>query len=207
MHLHTTIHMSKISHGQHNNKIGSAESRQFKVTWQKKLNLKIPLSRDNKWQEWKSDLQRINKYFQLLQLTQLSNCSRKSVRYTVCKWWMGGAGLDLQMAVCVCAVASVMSDSVRLYGLQPARLLCPWISQSRIVERVAVSFSRGSSWPGGRTWVSCIAGGCFTIWATREDLFLPIFKKFPLGCAHTMHAKHQFLIIRFPDAYHIYFPS
>ena len=131
MHLHTTIHMSKISHGQHNNKIGSAESRQFKVTWQKKLNLKIPLSRDNKWQEWKSDLQRINKYFQLLQLTQLSNCSRKSVRYTVCKWWMGGAGLDLQMAVCVCAVASVVSDSVRLYGLQPARLLCPWFSPGK----------------------------------------------------------------------------
>ena len=26
----------------------------------------------------------------------------------------------------------------------------------------------GSSWPRNQTWVSCIAGRFFTIWATRE---------------------------------------
>ena len=36
------------------------------------------------------------------------------------------------------------------------------ISQARILEWVAISFSRGSSQPRGRTWVSCIAGGFFT---------------------------------------------
>ena len=41
------------------------------------------------------------------------------------------------------------------------------ISQARILEWVAISFSRGSSWPRDRTWVSCTAGRCFTIWATR----------------------------------------
>ena len=35
---------------------------------------------------------------------------------------------------------------------------------------VAISFSRGSSWHGDWTWVSCIAGRFFTIWATREAL-------------------------------------
>ena len=35
---------------------------------------------------------------------------------------------------------------------------------------VAIPFSRGFFWPGGRTWVSCIAGRFFTIWATREAL-------------------------------------
>ena len=40
--------------------------------------------------------------------------------------------------------------------------------QPRILEWVAVSFSRGSSQPRDWTQVSCIAGGFFTSWATRE---------------------------------------
>ena len=43
------------------------------------------------------------------------------------------------------------------------------ISQARILEQVAIPFSRGSSQPRDRIWVSCIAGRFFTIWATRED--------------------------------------
>ena len=42
------------------------------------------------------------------------------------------------------------------------------IFQARILEWVAISSSRGSSWPRDRTWVSCIAGRLFTVWATRE---------------------------------------
>ena len=42
------------------------------------------------------------------------------------------------------------------------------ISQARILEWVAIPFSRGSFWPRDRTWVSCIADRFFTIWATRE---------------------------------------
>ena len=44
------------------------------------------------------------------------------------------------------------------------------ILQARILEWVAVSFSRGSSQPRGWTQASHIAGGFFTSWATREDL-------------------------------------
>ena len=39
----------------------------------------------------------------------------------------------------------------------------------RILEWVASPFSRGSSWPRNRAGVSCIGGGFFTNWATRED--------------------------------------
>ena len=50
------------------------------------------------------------------------------------------------------------------------------ILQARILEWVAVSFSRGSSWPRDQTWVSCTAGRFFTTWApreaTREDTIL-----------------------------------
>ena len=50
---------------------------------------------------------------------------------------------------------SIMSDSLRPHGLQPARLLCPW-GFSRQEEWVAIPISRGSSQPRNRTWVSCI---------------------------------------------------
>ena len=36
------------------------------------------------------------------------------------------------------------------------------ISQARILEWVAISFSRGSSRPRNQTFVSCLAGGLFT---------------------------------------------
>ena len=66
-----------------------------------------------------------------------------------------------------CAVHSVVSNSLRPHGLQPARLLCPW------------GFSRPEQWSG----LPClppgdlpnpgiepglhIAGGFFTVWAAR----------------------------------------
>ena len=42
------------------------------------------------------------------------------------------------------------------------------ILQARILERVATSFSRGSSWPRDQTRVPHISCRRFTIWATRE---------------------------------------
>ena len=42
------------------------------------------------------------------------------------------------------------------------------IFQARILEWVAISFSRGSSQPRDRTQVSCIVGRRFTVWVTRE---------------------------------------
>ena len=42
------------------------------------------------------------------------------------------------------------------------------IFQARILEWVAISFSRGSSRPRDWTWVSRVVGRCFTVWATSE---------------------------------------
>ena len=42
------------------------------------------------------------------------------------------------------------------------------IFQARVLEWIAISFSRGFSRPRNRTRVSFIAGGRFTVWATRE---------------------------------------
>ena len=42
------------------------------------------------------------------------------------------------------------------------------ISQVRMLEWVAISFSRGSSQSRDQIQVSCIAGGFFTNWVTKE---------------------------------------
>ena len=44
------------------------------------------------------------------------------------------------------------------------------ILQARILEWVAMPSSRGSFQPRDHTQDSCIAGGFFTVWATREAL-------------------------------------
>ena len=43
------------------------------------------------------------------------------------------------------------------------------IFQARILEWIAISSSRGSSWPRDWIWVSCMTGRFFTIWATGKS--------------------------------------
>ena len=56
----------------------------------------------------------------------------------------------------------------------------PWgssvlgILQTRILEWVAISFSRGSSQPEDWTQVSCTAGRFFTIWTTKTSHKCPV---------------------------------
>ena len=51
------------------------------------------------------------------------------------------------------------------------------ISQERILEWVAISFSRGSSWARDRTQVSRTVDRLFTVWATREPYVLSLNQK------------------------------
>ena len=60
-------------------------------------------------------------------------------------------------------------------GSNPGLPHCRWIlyqlspkGSPRIPEWVAYPFSSRSSWPRNRIGVSCIAGGFFISWATRE---------------------------------------
>ena len=43
------------------------------------------------------------------------------------------------------------------------------IIQARVLEWIAISFSRGSSWPRDWTGVSCFVGRCFTVRTGGED--------------------------------------
>ena len=96
--------------------------------------------------------------------------------------------------MCVC---SLVSDSLWLHGLQSDRLLCPWsllqltgssvdgIFQTRILEWVAISYSRGSSWPRDRTHisrVSCISSWIPYHWDTWEALGLKMYIYLNIHC-------------------------
>ena len=43
--------------------------------------------------------------------------------------------------------------------------------QTRILEWVSFPFSNGCSWPRDQSWVSCVAGRFFTIWAGTQFHF------------------------------------
>ena len=98
----------------------------------------------------------------------------------------------LQSLVHLRSVASVVSNSLWPQGLWPTRLLCHGILQARTMEWVAIPFSRGSSQPRDRTWVSCIGRGIPYHWLSREtkssftlELNPPVS---PLHCVSRHHS-------------------
>ena len=91
-------------------------------------------------------------------------------------WW---SALKLSWCLWVCNLACWCAE-VKVLVTQLSPTLCEpmdcslpdssvhGILQARILDCVAIPFSRGSSWPRDQTQVSCIVGRFFTIWATRE---------------------------------------
>ena len=49
------------------------------------------------------------------------------------------------------------------------------ILQTRILEWVAIPFSRWSSWPRDQMQVSCMSSRFFTVWVIRENLYMCIY--------------------------------
>ena len=70
----------------------------------------------------------------------------------------GGGGLVTQSYLTLCDLMDYSPPGSFVHG----------ILQARVLEWVAISFSRGSSQPRNRTQVSCITGRFFTNWAMRE---------------------------------------
>ena len=70
---------------------------------------------------------------------------------------------------CVCVFASRFRPTVCILWIVACQgSFVHWILQARILEWVAMPFSRGSSQRRDWTCVFCIASGFFTIWATTE---------------------------------------
>ena len=79
------------------------------------------------------------------------------------------------------------------------------IFQARILEWVAIPFSRKSSWPRDQSQVSCNADRLFTTWATRESarhIRILLFFGFPsylshyraLSRVHVLYRRFSFVI-------------
>ena len=66
--------------------------------------------------------------------------------------------------VLLCLVAQSCPTLRDLMDCSPPGFSVHGVLQARILEWVAVPFSRGSSQPRDRTQVSCIAGRFFTNW-------------------------------------------
>ena len=62
---------------------------------------------------------------------------------------------------CCCLVASVVSNSVQPYGLQPSRLLCLWDSLGKSTRVGCHALLQGIFPTQDQTWVSCITGRFF----------------------------------------------
>ena len=69
--------------------------------------------------------------------------------------------------VCVCA-QSVVSDSLLLYGLQPARLLCPWDSPGKNPRVGCHAFLQGLFSPQGLNPSLLLHRWILHCWPTRE---------------------------------------
>ena len=75
--------------------------------------------------------------------------------YSICCWWLV---LVDQSCLTLCGPMECIPPGSSVHG----------IFRPRILERVAISFSRISSWPRDWTQASSIVGRHFTVWATRE---------------------------------------
>ena len=69
-------------------------------------------------------------------------------------WWFCSCSVIPDFLVILCSVA----HSCSVHG----------ISQARIAEWVAMSFSRGSSWPRDQACISCLGRHIIYHWATKE---------------------------------------
>ena len=83
----------------------------------------------------------------------------------------------------LCTFTSVLIAQLCLTLCNPKECSPPGSSihgilQARVLEWVAISFSRGSSQPRDQTQVSHIAGRRVNLWATREVVLLPILFPF-----------------------------
>ena len=103
-------------------------------------------------------------------------------------WQMGSLPLMLPgkpiFYLCWWINHSAVSNSCFPMDCSPPGSSVHGISQARILEWVAISFSRGSSWPRDQTWVSCIAGGFFTYW-TVNWLDSPCCTMYPCSLFYT----------------------
>ena len=82
------------------------------------------------------------------------------------------SALKTTFILCTCSVAQSCPTLCDPMDYSPQSSSVHGISQARILEWIAISYSRGSSWPRDRIQVSCTDRRIFYHWATWEALLL-----------------------------------
>ena len=83
--------------------------------------------------------------------------------------WLSTKKQKLSFDCCWCLVSKSCLSLCNHMDCSPLGSPVHGISQARILEWVSVSFSRGSSWPRDRTWVSCTGGRVLYDWASEGE--------------------------------------
>ena len=93
----------------------------------------------------------------------------------LCLFYHAIVKFPLLFHCCACSAAQFCPTLCDSLDCSPPGSFVHGISQARILEWVAISFSRVSSWSRNRTWVSCIGRRILYHWATREALWNTTF--------------------------------
>ena len=86
-------------------------------------------------------------------------------------------GILCYMLLCVCVVCLVTQSCLTLWGFMvssPPSFSVHGIFQTRILERVAISYSQGSSWPRDWTHISCISCISIGFFTTKATILLAL---------------------------------
>ena len=115
-------------------------------------------------------------------LNWITNVSNTYTHSVFCK---KSSPLWMTLIICLCEKNRVHSQKIESEVAQSCPTLCDpmycslpgssihGIFQARILDCVAISFSRGSSWPRDQIRVSHTADRLFTIWAIRKTHTVP----------------------------------
>ena len=92
-----------------------------------------------------------------------------------------------------------MFDSLQPHGLLPTRLHIQEIFQARILEWVAISFSRASSQPRNQTCLSCICRWIILLLSHQRSLFSSVTQSCltlcnPMDCSTPVFPVHHQLL-------------
>ena len=112
----------------------------------------------------------------VFRLKRKENCKKKKkcvYCVYICVLWS-----DRKLHICCCLVTKLCLNLLQPHGCRPLGSSVHGISQARILEWVAISFSRGSSQPRNWTHVSSVGRWIVYFWVTRETQELGIFTLF-----------------------------
>ena len=116
-----------------------------------------------------------------------------------------GLCFNLSAVLCVCVCVCVLVAQLCLTLCDLMDVAYHRILQARILEWVAILFSRGSDQPKDWTCVSHVTGRLFTVWATREAWICQFY--FNSYIEHNHKNTNQFLKLRQPDTKrHLFIP-